>query len=576
MATQIPLYWDATNQVPRRYPTGDSVAIEHGGTGATTQSGARTALGLAIGTDVQAYDEDLAAIVGVTGAGMLVRTSDGNYTVRSIGSGTGITVTNPAGTAGNPSIALATLADGGGGALLKFTRDTYGRVSGTSAVGLADLAPLLDAEYATIENPTFTGTVTLGQDPTLSLQAATKQYVDNLFASGGMPPFSSVLVMANSNLSLSGPATVDTIVLANGNRVLANAQTTASQNGIYVVNTAGAWTRATDADTGAEFAPARQVFVSSGATYANTGWGVALSAAPALGTDPISFTQVSGAASYSNGNGLTLTGTVFAVQGVAGQITVTGGGVGLTTTGVAAGTYSLVTVDTFGRVTAGDTLDLADIGAQAASAKLDDIVALTAAGFLYNVDGTNAQLMNFGNTASINLDTSNIGSGTLGFTLNNTAVTPGTYNSVTVGADGRVTAGTVSSTTGNAVALTNGEAGAIAIGRAVYSSASGEVRLANANNTSTCKAVGLVAATSISAAASGNIITKGILTATTTQWDAVAGSTGGLTYNAVYYLSNTVAGAITTTPPTSGMVVRIGIAVSTTQLDVNPEVLAYL
>jgi hypothetical protein len=188
--------------------------------------------------------------------------------------------------------------------------------------------------------------------PVSSTDAATKGYVDS--AIQGLNPKSIVKAASTANIAtLSGALTIDGVALAVGDRVLVKNQTTASQNGIYII-ASGAWSRAPDMNSWSEV-PGAYVFVESGTSNADIGWVCTSNSGGTLETTAITWTQFTGAASYVAGAGLTLTGSTFDIGTAStSRIVVNADNIDLASDVIATpGVYRTVTVDTYGRVTAG-------------------------------------------------------------------------------------------------------------------------------------------------------------------------------------------------------------------------------
>ena len=111
----------------------------------------------------------------------------------------------------------------------------------------------------------------------------------------------AVRVAAVSNVTLSGgaPATVDDVSLSANDRVLVTGQSTASQNGIYYVQTLGngsngTWVRGLDANATGELFAGMIVMVTEGTAYSDKLWSLTTNGAITIGTTSLTFALTGG------------------------------------------------------------------------------------------------------------------------------------------------------------------------------------------------------------------------------------------------------------------------------------------
>jgi hypothetical protein len=358
---------------------------------------------------------------------------------------------------------------------------------------------------ATSSDVTF-NTVTLGGNPATALQAATKEYVDTIAASG-IHYHERVRVEAAANrpatynngtsgvgatLTNSGTQEVlviDGVTVDVADRVLITQQTNTAHNGVYTVTNVGSastnWvlTRSTDADS---YGPSDKdalgegdaYFVKEGLTGAGELYVMNTSGVITFGTTPITFTVIAETAIYSAGTGLTLTGTEFATAqdiaatasptfvtvnanlsgNVTGNVTGNVSGTSGSTTGNAATATKLATARTVqlsGDVTGSASFD--------GSANINIVATVgddSHAHIISNVDGLQAALdAKADDSTTITAGTGLTGGGTLG--VNSTLSLDTTYTDTRyVNATGDTMTGALTATgftgplTGNASTAT--------------------------------------------------------------------------------------------------------------------------
>ena len=157
-------------------------------------------------------------------------------------------------------------------------------------------------------------TITNLADPVNSSDAATKSFVEA--TSQGLDVKDSCVAATTANITISTALnngdTLDGVSLSTNDRVLVKDQSTASENGIYIVGSSPA--RASDLAAGAD-AAGFFTFVEQGTVNADNGFVCTSNKGSAVvGTNNLTIAQFSGAGQVTAGDGLDKSGNTLSVD----------------------------------------------------------------------------------------------------------------------------------------------------------------------------------------------------------------------------------------------------------------------